>query len=106
MVPSFFRSYKDRYRQRSANTNSSSPFLSHSQRQTAPRILLDSSRRVAADYDEGLDHFEAETDANHEVEEDEEHDAEDSEGGEDGLTPLLPIFEAAHLGMSRGGTIS
>ena len=98
MVPTLFRSKKDRYRRRQADSPSSSPFATRSRPSATPRSVLDDSRRVAADYDDDIDNDDEEDEGNNDVEEEEEHTGE-SEGDEDGLTPLLPIFEAAHLGM-------
>ena len=99
MVSSLFRSTKDRYQRLSAESPSSSPFTTHSNRKQAPRVVLENPRRVAADYDEELEAEHLETDANQDLPEDENEDDRESED-EDDRTPLLPIFEAAHLGIA------
>ena len=101
MVPSFFRSKKGRHRIPSTSSPFSSPFASQRRRSVTVRGFQGDARRVAADFDHDVEADDQDSDENdtREDEEDEDED-EDGEGGEDGLTPLLPIFEAAHLGMS------
>ena len=100
MLPTLFRSQKGHRHKLRAESSSSSPLTTRTGRSAAPRAVLDESRHVAADYDPEIDNDQEESEASHD-EEEEEEDSMDSDGGEDGLTPLLPIFEAAHLGKSH-----
>lgn len=74
---------------------SSSPFALRSRPNPTTRAYSQDSHRIAADYDEESDIEEEEIAGYNEVEEDEDEDDEESAGE---LTPLLPIFEASHLG--------
>ncbi len=77
----------------------------------ARRSSLEERRRPAAKFGDGTSPGAAATETvpeeEEEVNEDELQDEEDGEDGEDDeddheeLSPLLPIFSAAHLGISR-----
>ena len=108
MVASFFRSKRDRNQGPNEETPFSTPFAAQNQRTSAPHIKIDLSRRAAAGYDVGIDDDDLETEqpndavgSDRDHEENEEDEEEDGGAGDDGITPLLPIFEASHLGLLR-----
>lgn len=92
----------------------SSQFTDQTSPAVARRSATEDRRRLLADYnshaEEDGEDFEDEDgeDEDGGEDEEEEEDEEEDEGegeesgndDEDGLTPLLPIFEAAHLGLS------
>lgn len=101
MLASLFGTGSQRKRHHGDRSPFSSPYTAH---QTSPVATRHERRfqrrRIAADYDE-TDITEEEDDEPEE--EEENNDNEDGEDDEDGLgetTPLLPIFSAAHLGLT------
>ena len=102
MLSSLLRPKRNRQRRESATLNSSYTGV-HSSPVAARRSAPEERRRVAADFDhdesfgEGEDGYPDDVDQEHV--EDEDIEDEDDEDGQGEATPLLPIFEAAHLGM-------
>ena len=78
-----------------------SPFLSPVTQRTSPittrKSTLAERRRAAGDY-ESVQEDEDELDGEEEDEEENEEDEDGDGDGRQGETPLLPIFEASHLG--------
>ena len=100
MINSALRSLKERRSGYLKSSPFSTRFGSQAPGTRQPRIAFDDTRRVHSDVDDEDDDLESndrDFDHAHEGGEDEEEEEQESES-DDGLTPLLPIFEAAHLG--------
>lgn len=102
MINSPLRSLRERRSTQLQSSPFSSRFATQNTRAHRPRIAFDDTRHVHSDVDDDdddLDSNDRDVEQNEEEDEDEEED-EESEA-DDGLAPLLPIFEAAHLGMQK-----
>ena len=108
MLSSLFRSKNSLRPRVSQRSLFSSPFSDRPALSNKPRRAANGRRRVAADFDDEGDHEDGEPDEDEDVneedenEDEEEEDVEEDEDEDDneGITPLLPLFEASHLGLN------
>jgi hypothetical protein len=111
MLSSFLRSSKGPRKQRGERSPFSSPFSEHTSPLLGRRRNPVARKRVAANVDDSDDDpddsdfveeeaedGEGDEEAEDGEDEDEDEDDEDAEDGIGQATPLLPIFEASHLG--------
>ena len=103
MLSSLFRSKNARRQQADQRSPFSSPFSERTSLLNRSSRAANGRRRVAADFDDEEDDHDGVLDVNEDEDEEEEEDenveGEDNDSDE-GITPLLPLFEASHLGSS------
>ena len=105
MLATLFRSKRDRDPQWRRGGFFSSPFSDRDSRRSARGTYDDQQRRLLADYEDDDEGRGVRSEQEEEVEgiyddAGDEDEADDDDHGEDEEeAPLLPIFEASHLGM-------
>ena len=101
MLSSLLRPKRNRRRRESATIDSSYTGV-HSSPVAARRSVPEERRRVAADFDQEDSFDEGEEadpeDIDQHDDEDDNSEDDNDEDGQGEATPLLPIFEASHLG--------
>ena len=109
MLSSLFRSKTTRRQQASQRSPFSSPFSDRTVLSRRRNRATNGRRRVAADFDDEDDdrdeNFDEEDDADEDDadeddEEEEDIEEDDDDHNDEGIMPLLPLFEASHLGTA------